>query len=82
MTARKLREWPHDGRLERFVDMPVRNITTCTFRGPDLTALFITTAAYDTTPGDRLAGSFWMIEADVAGLPENKYRVEDAAATS
>jgi sugar lactone lactonase YvrE len=71
-----------DGRLDRFIDMPVRNITTCTFGGPDLTTLFITTAAYDTTPRDRLAGSLWMIETDVVGMPENKYRLEKASVIS
>jgi sugar lactone lactonase YvrE len=45
------------------------------FGGPDLSTLFITSAANDTLPGDRLAGSLWMIETDVAGLPENKVKL-------
>jgi sugar lactone lactonase YvrE len=64
-----------DGQIDRFIELPTRNITTCTFGGPDLSTLFITSAANDTTVGDRLAGSLWMLETDVAGLPENKVRV-------
>jgi sugar lactone lactonase YvrE len=64
-----------DGRIDRFIELPTRNITTCTFGGPDLSTLFVTSAANDTDAGDRLAGSLWMIETDVAGLPENKVRV-------
>jgi sugar lactone lactonase YvrE len=64
-----------DGQIDRFIELPTRNITTCTFGGPNLSTLFITSAANDTEAGDRLAGSLWMIETDVAGLPENKVHV-------
>ena len=33
-----------DGKVDRVVDMPVDNITTCTFGGADLKTLYITTA--------------------------------------
>ncbi|MFJ2684401.1 hypothetical protein ACIOYV_11755 [Pseudomonas sp. NPDC087342] len=36
--------------------MPIANPTTFAFGGPDLSTLFITSAGYDTVPGDRLAG--------------------------
>lgn len=64
-----------DGQIDRFIELPTRNITTCTFGGPNLSTLFVTSAANDTEAGDRLAGSLWMIETDVAGLPENKVHV-------
>jgi len=63
-----------DGKVDRIVEMPVENITTCTFGGPDLKTLYITTAAGGTkTP--RLAGSLFSLQVDVPGLPENKFRL-------
>lgn len=64
-----------NGQLDRFIELPTANPTTCTFGGPDLSTLFVTSAAYDTEPGDRLAGSLWAIETDTCGLGENKVRV-------
>lgn len=61
-----------DGRIDRVVEMPVRNITTCTFGGTDLTTLFVTTARADAPPGDRLAGSLFAIKTEVQGQPENR----------
>lgn len=64
-----------DGRLDRFIELPTANPTTCTFGGPSLSTLFITSARYDTAPGDRLAGSLWALETGTAGLGENVARV-------
>ncbi len=57
------------GQVDRVVEMPVSNITTCTFGGADLKTLFITTAA---EPGERLSGSLFALATDVPGLPENR----------
>ena len=62
-----------DGTIDRVIDIPAKNVTTCTFGGADLTTLYITTAAADRAPGDRLAGSLFAIETDVRGLPENMF---------
>jgi sugar lactone lactonase YvrE len=62
-----------DGSIDRVVDMPVKNITTCTFGGPGLRTLFVTTASADRAVGDRLAGSLFALEPGVAGLPENRF---------
>lgn len=67
-----------DGQLDQFIELPTLNPTTCVFGGPDLCTLFITSAANDTHPRDRLAGSLWVIETDVAGLPENKVKLSQA----
>jgi sugar lactone lactonase YvrE len=64
-----------DGTIDRVVEMPVRNITTCTFGGVDLKTLYVTTARVEAPPGDRLAGSLFAIETDVAGQPENQFRL-------
>jgi sugar lactone lactonase YvrE len=55
--------------------MPVQNITTCTFGGPDLDTLYVTTARAEAPAGDRLAGSLFAIKCDVAGQPENRFRI-------
>jgi sugar lactone lactonase YvrE len=62
-----------DGGIDRVIEMPVKNITTCTFGGPDLTTLYITTAAADRAETDRLAGSLFAIETGIPGLPENRF---------
>ncbi len=59
-----------DGTIDRVVDMPVSNLTSCTFGGPDLKTLFVTSAAQ---PGERQAGSVFSLSVDVAGLPENVF---------
>lgn len=63
-----------DGRIDRIIEMPVQNITTCTFGGPDLTTLFVTTASAQAPPSDRLAGSLFALSTDIPGLPENRFR--------
>lgn len=64
-----------DGRIDRVLEMPVQNITTCTFGGPDLKTLFITTASIVSPPGNRLAGSLFALAVDVPGMAENRFRV-------
>ena len=68
-----------DGSIDRIVEMPVKNVTTATFGGPDLKTLFVTSASVLKDRGDRLAGSLWAIETSVAGLPENRVKVAAAA---
>lgn len=64
-----------DGIIDRVIDMPALNITTCTFGGPDLTTLYVTTAAADRPATDRLAGSLFAIETGVTGMAENVFRL-------
>lgn len=62
-----------DGAIDRIVEMPVKNITTCTFGGADLKTLFVTTARAEVPQGDRLAGSLFAIGTGVAGQLENHF---------
>ena len=64
-----------DGTIDRVIDMPATNITTCTFGGVDLKTLFVTTASADAPPGDRLAGGLYAIQCDVCGQAENRFRI-------
>jgi sugar lactone lactonase YvrE len=64
-----------DGWIDRVVDMPVGNITTCTFGGADLRTLYITTAQGGSGPGERLAGALYAVSVDTPGMPENRFRL-------
>ena len=64
-----------DGRIDRVVDMPVQNITTATFGGPDLRTLYVTSASLLAPASERLAGSLWAFECDTPGLPAHRVHV-------
>ncbi len=64
-----------DGAIDRILEVPSINVTTCTFGGPDLKTLYITTAGYGGKPGQRLAGSLFSVRVPVPGLPENIVRL-------
>jgi|ERR1700722_2958986 sugar lactone lactonase YvrE len=64
-----------NAKIDRIVEMPVKNVTTCTFGGSDRRTLYVTTATAAAPPGDRLAGSLYSIRSEVAGQPENQFKV-------
>jgi len=64
-----------DGAIERVVEVPCGNVTTCTFGGTDLRTLFITTARGGNGRSERLAGSVFALEAPAPGLPERPFRL-------
>jgi sugar lactone lactonase YvrE len=64
-----------NGEIDRVVEMPVQNITTCIFGGPDRKTLYATTAAAGAPASDRLAGGLYAIQTTISGLPENRFRV-------
>ena len=62
------------GRVEREISVPVPRPTACTFGGPELDVLYITTAWEGYTPAERaqhpLAGDLFMAHPGIQGLPE------------
>ncbi|PKR52939.1 SMP-30/gluconolactonase/LRE family protein [Thalassospira marina] len=58
-----------DGEIDRIIDVPVTNPTSCVFGGPDMTTLYITSAADDTDGTKPLEGALLAIETGVAGAP-------------
>ena len=62
------------GAIDRIIEMPARNITTCAFGGADLRTLYITTATILGGHRDRLGGSLFAMTVDVPGL--DAWRVE------
>ncbi len=63
-----------NGAVDRVVEMPVKNITTCTFGGSDLRTLYVTTASAQAASRERLAGGLFAIRCEVRGQPENRFR--------
>jgi sugar lactone lactonase YvrE len=68
-----------DGKVEKVVEMPVENITTCSFGGVDRKTLYITTARIEAHARDRLAGGLFAIRTRTEGQPENRFRIFGAA---
>ena len=64
-----------DGHIDCVVEMPVQNITTCTFGGADRKTLYVTTASIAARASDRLAGGLFTIETETEGQPENRFSV-------
>ena len=69
-----------DGEIDRIVELPCTDVTTCTFGGPDLRRLYITSAMMRLHKGERLAGALFSLNCEAPGLPEHRYRVPGAAA--
>ena len=65
-----IQRYDADARLTSVVKLPAAHVTSCAFGGPDLTELFITTAA---GPG-RSAGALFTCPAGVKGLPAYSYQ--------
>jgi sugar lactone lactonase YvrE len=62
-----------DGTVDRVIEMPAENITSCTFGGEDYRTLYITSAAGASR--DRLGGSLFSLRTEAAGQPENRFAV-------
>lgn len=59
-----------DGTIEELVALPVRQVTACTFGGPELDELYITTKREGFVPGEETtAGALFRVLPGVAGLP-------------
>jgi D-xylonolactonase len=69
----------HDpkGKILQTVSLPCSQITSCAFGGPNLTTLYITSAAVglseDQLEREPLAGGLFSIELDIAGVPANRF---------
>ncbi|HEY3504902.1 MAG TPA: SMP-30/gluconolactonase/LRE family protein [Actinocatenispora sp.] len=72
--GRAVRRYSPDGELEEHVHVPVGHVTACTFGGPDLDTLYITTSAPDAPPAEApYAGALFTHRPAVGGLPPLPY---------
>jgi sugar lactone lactonase YvrE len=61
------------GMLDGVVHVPVRQVTACTFGGPALDELFITTSRHGLADPEPGAGALFRATVGVAGLPPLPY---------
>lgn len=68
-----------EGKVERRIPVPVKQVSSCQFAGPDLTDLYITTAANSwegpyAPPGydfkNNIGGPLYRVRLDIQGKPE------------
>ncbi|HEY8457863.1 MAG TPA: SMP-30/gluconolactonase/LRE family protein [Actinopolymorphaceae bacterium] len=69
-----VRRYAPDGRLDGVVELPVSQVTACTFGGSDLDELYITTSRHGLPEGEQPeAGAVFAISPGVRGLPVLPY---------
>lgn len=73
----KIVRYAPDGTVDREIPLPVQRPTSCTFGGPALNQLYITSASVGLSASERaeqpLAGSLLVLETDATGLPDALY---------
>ena len=66
-----------DGRVDRHISVPVQRPTSCTFGGPNLDVLFVTTASQELTAAELreqpLAGRVIALDVGVRGISEPRF---------
>ena len=69
-----VRRYTPAGHLDGEVRLPTAQVTACTFGGPDLDQLFITTSREGMAPDDDpIAGSLFRADVGVAGQPVREF---------
>ncbi|MCB9008892.1 MAG: SMP-30/gluconolactonase/LRE family protein [Ardenticatenaceae bacterium] len=73
----RLTRYSPAGEILQVVPLPVPNVTSCTFGGPNLDTLYITTASQQMSAAELekypLAGSLFAYQPGVTGLPTPKF---------
>jgi sugar lactone lactonase YvrE len=66
-----------DGNRDRFISLPVSQVTSCCFAGDKLDRLFVTSAKFGLTAEQLVkephAGSFFEVDPGVTGLPTTAF---------
>ncbi|WP_432055884.1 SMP-30/gluconolactonase/LRE family protein [Streptomyces sp. bgisy022] len=69
-----VRRYAFDGTLDEVVELPVSKVTACTFGGPGLDRLFITTSREHLEPGaEPEAGALFSCSPGVRGVPVREF---------
>jgi sugar lactone lactonase YvrE len=78
----RITRYAPDGRIDREIGMPVKNVTSCAFGGAEMETLFVTTASIEFTDGHwvymddisfdaaPMTGAIFAIDVGIKGLPE------------
>lgn len=69
-----VRRYSETGTLDEVIELPVPKVTACTFGGPDLDQLFITTSRenIDTAAFPR-AGALFVAQPQIKGIPAREF---------
>ena len=66
-----------DGRVERIIELPVTNPTSCCFGGPDLATLYVTSARFSLSQEqlrrNPQEGALLALRPGVAGTPSHRF---------
>lgn len=62
-----------DGRVDRQIELPVTNPTSCCFGGPDLRKLYVTSARMGLSDPRPADGAILAIDAGVTGTPSIRF---------
>lgn len=65
-----------DGRIDRILEVPVRQPTCVTFGGPNLDLLFVTSARLGLKVPETGAGDVLVYNVKAQGLPESRFRID------
>ncbi|MEU3950428.1 SMP-30/gluconolactonase/LRE family protein [Streptomyces sp. NPDC029526] len=69
-----VRRYAPDGTLDEVVELPVSKVTACTFGGPGLDRLFVTTSREHLEPGaEPEAGALFACTPGVRGVPVREF---------
>ncbi len=68
--AGRIYRYTPNGRLDRRLDVPARNVSMCAFGGAGMDTLFVTSIRPPSSPPDSLEGAVFALRPGVRGLPE------------
>lgn len=68
-----VRRYTPEGELDRVLELPTPQVTSCVFAGPELDLLVITTARLGLGPEERTAGLTFAVAPGVTGTPTLPY---------
>ena len=73
----RLVRYTPDGRVDRTIELPAKQPSSCAFGGRDRRTLYVTSARQEQKdlPPDALDGSLFAVELDVAGLPMPRFKL-------
>ncbi len=62
-----------DGKVDRIVELPTPNVTSCAFGGPELEDLYITTAVGGSAANDPNAGHLYVCSQCGSGVAATEF---------
>jgi sugar lactone lactonase YvrE len=62
-----------EGKLDRVIELPAKQPSSCAFGGPDRRTLFITSAHQEMPAPGPADGALFTVEVEVAGLPMARF---------